>query len=844
MKIQDASLSDTLRAPAPTHAQRVNHIFVVYAALLLILLLSILSSWHWITVNVGLVGRDPPGHLTESLRVARLLETGSVQSVFQAIVIDDFRPPLLYLITQPAYAIAGRSADVAQIPNLALFAVILWFTFLLARRVSGDWLAILAVALLSLLPMAAAMTRLYYMENSLTAPLMVAFYALVRSDGFQRRRWSIGFGAAVGVALLAKWTAPIYLALPVLYVLWRSGFWRNQRTALGSLRLQWKVALAALGAGALLALLWYLPNREFVIEEGLGIGDWLPVLWALLGAACIYALAVGRGQVGNVWTALLVAAVLASLWYFPRLAVVTSLTDVAFGTDRGTNAPPNYLQVDTYLRYFRFWIVDHMGAMATAIILPPALLGWVLLWRRERRMQPFVMIYTLAVVSAWAIFTLLTQSDPRNLVPLLPFIAILLAVSLRAYSHKIAVAISTLWIVVLLFQWSLITFDRMAPVAAQTHAFWVSGDYTVPPATGSTDPGYWIWPDVLATIGNPEGDAESLGVLIDTWDMHRGELGYLITLEAWNVTVNALTEMAKSSWGDALTNRWILLKDGDNREVKAPGQALLARIAQGDDLFDQLYTPAKRYPLPNGDTATLYVRDGPRQPRSYPVILIETAPVAEALNLWWSPHATLVFGDRDTAVWLAVHDLKADRGLMPERDGGGYPASLDALTDTIFVVSRYDHAAREQIASNGYYARTLVSGDTILDVVGRPRRPLEELAAASPWDAVTIEQVRSLPVIAPGEVLPVELEVTAHSETPLKLSVRLLAPDGAVVAQNDVTADPFVKFGLLIPADAPAGHYTLGAVVYDPATMTDLITLDGAAFGAIAGVAVTEQGSN
>ena len=98
---------------------------------------------------------------------------------------------------------------------------------------------------------------------------------------------------------------------------------------------------------------------------------------------------------------------------------------------------------------------------------------------------------------------------------------------------------------------------------------------------------------------------------------------------------------------------------------------------------DRLYTPVKQYPLPSGDTATLYRRDGPRQPREYPVILIETAPIADALNAWESPHATLVFGDRDVAVWTAVHDLAADRVLLPRQVDGAYPEPLADLTGTI-----------------------------------------------------------------------------------------------------------------------------------------------------------------
>jgi hypothetical protein len=177
---------------------------------------------------------------------------------------------------------------------------------------------------------------------------------------------------------------------------------------------------------------------------------------------------------------------------------------------------------------------------------------------------------------------------------------------------------------------------------------------------------------------------------------------------------------------------------------------------------------------------------------------------------------------------------------MPASDDGAFSEPLDSLTDTIFVVSRYDHTTRDQIVQNGYFARTVTSGDTTLDVVGRPRQPLQTLTSASPWNEVSIDGVRSLTESAPGAVLPVEMALTPQGETPLKLSVRLLASDGVVVAQNDVPADSSVKFGLLIPPNTPAGVYTLGAVLYDPATLAELSTQDGEVLGAIAQITVGE----
>ena len=85
-----------------------------------------------------------------------------------------------------------------------------------------------------------------------------------------------------------------------------------------------------------------------------------------------------------------------------------------------------------------------------------------------------------------------------------------------------------------------------------------------------------------------------------------------------------------------------------------------------------------------------------------------------------------------------------------------------------------------------------------------------------------------------------ELEIAPPPDRALKLSMRLLAPDGAVVAQNDVPVEPRVRFGLLIPPDVAGGLYTLGAVLYDPATMTDLATKTGAALGEVTQVTVVE----
>jgi hypothetical protein len=888
--------------------------------LTLIVIFAVAGSASWVLHNVVLVGRDAAGHLQQSLAVADSLQPDpapdatvldgsahALEGAFTAIVLDDYRPPGLYLLTAPAYALLGRSLQTALVPNLLLLGAILVLTYLLARNVTGPPLALLAALLAGLLPMVTAMARLYYMETLLTAALLAAVFALLRSDGFARGFWSLAWGLALGVMLLVKWTAPIYLLVPLLYILWRHHFWGAQRLALhrappaapapadptrSTLRtlLLPRAGLALLLGGGL-ALLWYLPSRAFVHEQQMPLGDWLPLLWGSLFAATLYGLFLPRrGRVANFWTAILLALSVASFWYLPRIDFLRRLSDVAFGTDRGNQEAWDPLNLDLYTRYFGFWIGDHLGPLVAILILPLAALGWCLLLRRALRAVPAPLaappmsrlarahtrwrtfwrtvpaapaVYWLLFVSAWIFLTLLAQANPRNLTPLAPLAAILFALSLRAFSRPVALAVAVTWVATLGLQWGIYTFDAGYRFYTGTAPLWAKGDYLQWPASGSTDPGYWIHPHVLAAIAEAGGAADeepdSLGILVNTWEVNRGAFRYLVALREQNLKIMTLTEQENRGWGEVLANRWLLVKDGDNANVAAPGQAVLRSIddpaARGYSLFHQLYTPLRTFPLPNGDTVTLYFRGaGPRQPLDYPVILNETAPIAANFNAWWSPGATGVFDTADTAVWLGLHNLRAGSVLIAEPTAAPsaapspaanlapaptapFTATVEALTGTIFFISRHDAAeARAAVAANSYLARVVQSGPTTLEVYGRPTGALVPLPATQPWAELDIAALRGLPTVQAGGVLPLELDARATVDRPLKLSVRLLDVQGHTIAQNDIAVDPTQtqRFGLFVPPGVVTGPYQLQAILYDPATLTPLPTRAGTDAAALA----------
>lgn len=822
-------------------------------ALLLLIVITLAGNLSWLVHNVVLIGRDASGHLERTAKIAEVLSRLTPQSLFTALTYHDYRPPALYLAAQPFYQGFGQTMDAAQLVNVAFMVAILLLTYRLARKVVTPPLALLAVALTAFWPMLMAMSRLFYMENLLTTMLLLNLLALLNCAGFTRRGWSLLWGASLGLALLVKWTAPIYLLLPTLWVLWRQfqvkdGVAATLRHTVIAARnvyeLAWVRLLGVTVGALLLTLLWYWPNRAAMAEFLLG--DWIAVGWVLVLALLGYTYLQKPTPMANFLTALWLGLALASLWYFPRIDFLNRLNDVAFGTDRGNQAAYDPLRLSNYTRYFTFLIEQHLGWLAALLILPAGLLPWLGRLRQWRMARPQVVLLWSSLLSMYLFLSFLAQATERNLVPILPLLAILFADALRAYPPRLAVGIGVLWVVVLASQWMLFTFDRFTPFYQQSAALWASSEYLVQPASGVTDPAYWIAPDVLATIaqaGTPEGKPATLGMLIDSWEIHRGAFRYLIAEQQLPIDLNALTEADSRGWSDLVTNQWILLKDGDNGAVATPGQALLQRLQAGDPLFPLLYQPVKRYPLPHHEEAILYHRTvGPARPQDFPVLLIETSQIADAINQWWSKGATLFFSNLDVATWVGIHDLVADRVLVPQSAADSAESLLADAHGLIFAVTRYDTGpVQDYLRATSDFVREVGDGEFRLAIFGRNDQPLTPAPVTGAWADLQITALQTVTPLPRGHLLPVAISATGMVDGSRQISLRLVDPAGTVVAQADTTLLPQLRVVLLAPPTTALGPYTLAAVVYDPATLAPFPGANGQEMVELARIAVEDR---
>ena len=90
------------------------------------------------------------------------------------------------------------------------------------------------------------------------------------------------------------------------------------------------------------------------------------------------------------------------------------------------------------------------------------------------------------------------------------------------------------------------------------------------------------------------------------------------------------------------------------------------------------------------------------------------------------------------------------------------------------------------------------------------------------WPTVQIVKVRHAPVTEKGETLAIRIDAQGQIDGTRHISLRLVNAEGMVLSQADNPMLGETRPSLAIPADAPAGAYTLAAIVYDPNTLASI----------------------
>jgi hypothetical protein len=186
-----------------------------YLILSAIFIFQIILGIYYILADTRVLAWDQSLHLTLALQYSKLLEAGKVMEM---IGLSGYYPPLYHLSTIPLY-VFGISEDSSIFVNFLYLAILLVSVYGIGRILFDKKTGLLAAFIISCYPFIIAYERDYMLELALVSLISLSLFFLLKSDNFQNRTYSVLFGIALACSLLIKWSAIIFLIVPMAYLL-------------------------------------------------------------------------------------------------------------------------------------------------------------------------------------------------------------------------------------------------------------------------------------------------------------------------------------------------------------------------------------------------------------------------------------------------------------------------------------------------------------------------------------------------------------------------------------------------------------------------------------------------
>ena len=223
------------------------------AALALLFLGLCVITVIWLTIDRTPPAWDHANHLGHALSCHRQLAESGFDGLAAILEETAFYPPLAPCAAGLLYFAFPVTPLVAQSVMLLSLGLGLLAVFGLAASLWDEWTGLLAAFLYGTAPFVVFSLTNFQLDLPLAAAVACALYALVRTEGFSQRGWTLGLGLLCALGLLTKPTFPVYVLPAVLAEGWMAVRAPDRRHRLG-----W-IGLALLIAAGV-SLPWYGPR--------------------------------------------------------------------------------------------------------------------------------------------------------------------------------------------------------------------------------------------------------------------------------------------------------------------------------------------------------------------------------------------------------------------------------------------------------------------------------------------------------------------------------------------------------------------------------------------------------
>jgi 4-amino-4-deoxy-L-arabinose transferase-like glycosyltransferase len=243
-----------------TDQRRWVQALAVISVTLLFLLLNL--QWMERYRYGGVLDIDEAGYLGYSTAYAKAWVGGGLKAWLNAVNAPGAHAPLLPALTSFLLAASGFSLNVGMLTNTFVACALILVVHALCRMLGGGaFLPFAAGVFLATLPAVVDYSRNYQFAMLAALTYAGTMLAIIKSDGFTKRAWSVWAGVFLACLILSRTMTVAFLpcfGLAALFAIWSRGGLRDKAV--------WRnVGWAAL-AFFLVALTWYARHYKSVFE--------------------------------------------------------------------------------------------------------------------------------------------------------------------------------------------------------------------------------------------------------------------------------------------------------------------------------------------------------------------------------------------------------------------------------------------------------------------------------------------------------------------------------------------------------------------------------------------------
>jgi len=195
---------------------------ITLISLIIFIFIALFSTFNYLSLDKTPPHWDYALHLKYSLIYFQALEN---LDLLKLISTYTFYPPLTYIMFSFFIAIIGYSKSTVLAFNLSLLTILLSVAYLFTKKLSDKFTSLTLVGLLFFLTFGLHPSNIFIWELMTDFPLMVfvfiiycLFYQSFKNKNFTSKR-SLQLGILIALALLTKWSAIIYLIVPIIFYL-------------------------------------------------------------------------------------------------------------------------------------------------------------------------------------------------------------------------------------------------------------------------------------------------------------------------------------------------------------------------------------------------------------------------------------------------------------------------------------------------------------------------------------------------------------------------------------------------------------------------------------------------